>query len=187
MRALNLVGQRFGKLLVVESANKSKNGSVLWKCLCDCTNISFVTSRHLNRKNNNVRSCGCDRVKRGSQNSSWKGYEELSGHWWSSHLKHAKNCKQRPHIELRMSKEEAWEVFLSQHKKCFFTGVELIIDNSTTLNTASIDRIDNSKDYVKENIRWVHKSINMMKRVMNDEDFVSMCSLVAKNMSCPVR
>lgn len=32
----NLVGERFGKLVVVEDTHKRKNHRVVWKCLCDC-------------------------------------------------------------------------------------------------------------------------------------------------------
>lgn len=34
-RVIDLAGQRFGKLTVIEKSG-TKNGSVLWKCKCDC-------------------------------------------------------------------------------------------------------------------------------------------------------
>ena len=51
------IGQRFGKLVVLEQTNKRKNNNIVWKCICDCGTISFVTSDCLSNKK--TRSCGC--------------------------------------------------------------------------------------------------------------------------------
>jgi hypothetical protein len=79
-----------------------------------------------------------------------------------------------------MTKEDAWDMFIKQDKKCWFTGVELVIHNKYAVNTASLDRINNKKGYSKDNVRWVHKHINMMKRIMSDNDFIEMCNLVSQ-------
>lgn len=55
-RKLNLIGQRFGKLVVIEPA-PSKSGKTYWKCKCDCGNYKTVQGNHL--KNGKVISCGC--------------------------------------------------------------------------------------------------------------------------------
>lgn len=53
----DLVGQRFGRLIVVEDTHKRKFGSVIWKCLCDCGNATEVMATSL--KNGSTQSCGC--------------------------------------------------------------------------------------------------------------------------------
>lgn len=56
----NLVGQRFGQLVVIEKTEKrSKNRYVIWKCRCDCGNFVEVTKDKL--LSGNVSSCGCGR------------------------------------------------------------------------------------------------------------------------------
>ena len=52
---LNLTGQRFGRLVVVEYSH-SKDGA-FWKCQCDCGNASIVKGAHLRYGSN--KSCGC--------------------------------------------------------------------------------------------------------------------------------
>lgn len=52
-----LIGQRFGRLTVIERLNKSNNSGVFWKCKCDCGGekevpTSLLTSGH-------TQSCGC--------------------------------------------------------------------------------------------------------------------------------
>jgi hypothetical protein len=47
--------------------------------------------------------------------------------------------------------------------------------------TASLDRIDSSKGYTKNNIQWIYKPINSMKRDYTQERFIELCKLVAKN------
>lgn len=58
----DLVGKKFGKLTVIEHSGKTylgtkKQSTHLWKCECECGNISYVTSRDL--RSGNTKSCGC--------------------------------------------------------------------------------------------------------------------------------
>lgn len=48
-KALDLKGQKFNQLLVVEKTKERKNGCVVWKCRCDCGNICFKRSSDLIR------------------------------------------------------------------------------------------------------------------------------------------
>lgn len=57
-KKIDLTGQRFGTLLVVEEAGRSRQGKALWLCLCDCGNASTVRSSDLRSKSQPVRSCG---------------------------------------------------------------------------------------------------------------------------------
>lgn len=58
-KAKDIKGMRFGRLIAVEPTGKrdKNNGSVIWKCRCDCRNIAYVSATDLMRKA--VRSCGC--------------------------------------------------------------------------------------------------------------------------------
>lgn len=53
---INLIGQKFGRLTVIEQA-PSRKGKTYWKCLCDCGKYKEVQTRHL--RNGKIRSCGC--------------------------------------------------------------------------------------------------------------------------------
>ena len=53
---VDLTGQRFGKLVVIERT-ENKGIEVRWLCKCDCGNQSIVASTRL--KSGRTRSCGC--------------------------------------------------------------------------------------------------------------------------------
>lgn len=53
----NIIGQRYGKLTVIDYTDENRHGSALWKCQCDCGNITYATTEGL-RVGDNV-SCGC--------------------------------------------------------------------------------------------------------------------------------
>lgn len=44
---INLLGQTFGKLKVVEETKERKNNSVVWKCQCECGNIVYYSTKEL--------------------------------------------------------------------------------------------------------------------------------------------
>lgn len=56
-RVIDLTGQRFGKLTVLEKSGTNKYGSAVWKCKCDCGNYTEVITALL--RNGSVSSCGC--------------------------------------------------------------------------------------------------------------------------------
>jgi len=57
----------------------------------------------------------------------------------------------------------------------------MIVYNHNSSVTASLDRIDSKLDYRKTNVQWVHKDINMMKRVLKQDYFIKLCTDVADN------
>lgn len=63
----NLIGQKFGHLLVVEEVKEHlyTNKHILWKCKCDCGNFIEVDSSRL--KSGHTQSCGCKRISHGEE------------------------------------------------------------------------------------------------------------------------
>lgn len=57
MKAIDLTGQRFGRLLVIERALNSKKGNTRWHCLCDCGSKRIVGAYPL--RSGRSKSCGC--------------------------------------------------------------------------------------------------------------------------------
>lgn len=55
-KSLNLKNKRFGKLVALQMVGKSRGGSILWKCKCDCGNYKIVDAHSLSHI---TRSCGC--------------------------------------------------------------------------------------------------------------------------------
>lgn len=58
-RETKLLGQKFGKLTVIEYIGKIPEycNANIWKCECDCGNIIYATTSNLN--SGHIKSCGC--------------------------------------------------------------------------------------------------------------------------------
>ena len=68
---------------------------------------------------------------------------------------------------------------------CALSGEELSFGVGRMRGTASLDRIDSSKGYVKGNVQWVHKDVNFMKRTLNQQTFVNWCKKITNNNGKP--
>jgi hypothetical protein len=174
MRIINLIGQKFGKLLVIEKAPVCKKRTN-WKCKCDCGTEKIVESGHL--RHGRTKSCGCSWYSRGKDNISWKGHGEIPK---SLYNRINSNAKRRG-VPMELSLKELWELFLKQNRKCALS--DLVLDftygrNRHHKGTASLDRIDSSKGYVKGNVQWVHKDVNWMKQDYSNDYFLSMCQRI---------
>src|SRR3954467_15274800 len=55
-RAIDIAGQRFGRLIALSYAGKGNNGA-LWLCRCDCGGEKLVLGSCL--RGSNTTSCGC--------------------------------------------------------------------------------------------------------------------------------
>lgn len=72
-KCINLIGQRFGRLVVIEKDNnrKTKSGSY-WLCQCDCGKIKSCRSSSL--RNGDIVSCGCYRIEQATKTKEELGY-----------------------------------------------------------------------------------------------------------------
>jgi hypothetical protein len=177
----DLTGQKWNKLQVLGRASSERTGEIRWDCVCDCGVKTTVSTDHITRKTNPVKSCGCHRKKRGVEHKDWAGVGDISGNWWSSHITREINQNKRHKVCMDLTIEWAWNLFLKQDRKCALSGIPLVFGNRSDYNTASLDRIDSSKGYEIGNVQWVHKDINFMKRTYSQEYFIQMCKLVAEN------
>lgn len=174
----DITGKRFGiRTVIGDSGQRHKSsGGVLWLVRCDCGVEKLLTGYGLRKGN----SCGCQKVKRHSQTMrtllNRGGYAEIFASHWNEIKKQAKRRK----LTFGIDAKYAWELFLSQNRKCAISG--LPIGFSTNCqgkhSSASLDRIDSSNGYVKGNVQWVYKKINMMKQDYSMKDFLDLCKKV---------
>lgn len=64
---IDLTGQRFERLVVVEDVGRNKHKQVVWKCQCDCGNETNVVAALLRR--GHTKSCGCLQKEKASSNT----------------------------------------------------------------------------------------------------------------------
>lgn len=59
---INLLGQTFGLLKVIDYAPSDKYGNAMWKCRCECG--KEIITQGVRLRQGRVKSCGCERVKK---------------------------------------------------------------------------------------------------------------------------
>lgn len=72
-KAIDLTGQRFGRLVAIERVKNNVGKETLWKCVCDCGNEKIVSSYKL--KSGHTQSCGCLQRER----THLSCYKDLTG------------------------------------------------------------------------------------------------------------
>lgn len=174
----HLVNKIFGNLKVISGPNRKdyKNLYYTWNCQCKCGNTLKVLTREL--INGNRIDCGKCKYSKVFQ-GKLGCYEELR----SKYLQRIISGAKARNLKFNLNKKYLWNLYIKQNKKCALSGISINFENYATKEkaTASLDRIDSSKGYVKGNVQWVHKHVNKMKQDFSDAYFIQMCKKIAKN------
>lgn len=152
-RLIDLTGQRFGRLVVVERAENSADGRARWLCRCDCGQSKTVLGEHL--KKGRTKSCGCAKSE-----SSSKRFKKHGGRnsklyrIWSNMKDRCNNpdCKVYSDYGGRGIKvcKEWIDDFSAFQKWALANGYK---------EGLTIDRKDNDKGYSPDNCRWTDRKI----------------------------
>jgi hypothetical protein len=173
-RLVRLTGLKFGKLTVVKHSHQNKRGYWMWICKCDCGGTKIVQGTSL--RAGMTRSCGCLQHPLKNNHPGWKGYGDISGDYYST----LKACAKVRDICFNVSLDYLWRLFLRQKRQCKLSGELLEFKNKNSDATASLDRINSYKGYVRGNVQWIHKDINKMKMDFPQNSFLKWCERITK-------
>jgi hypothetical protein len=145
---IDLVGLKFGRLLVVDKTGKEKDGNIKWLCKCDCGKTSTVRGATLRRGTTN--SCGCLQMEVARANvkhGHLVGYRHSPEYTtWRAMLR---RCNDEKHVDYRMYGGRGIKV--CDH---WLEFESFLADVGTRPEGKSLDRIDSNKGYSPDNVRW---------------------------------
>jgi hypothetical protein len=149
------INKKFGRITIIDFFKNEKK-EVLCKCICDCGNVKNINWQSLKR--NITLSCGCLRNERVKEKNSTHGMSNTSIYdIWSSMISRCKNINNKFYKNYggrNIGVCKSWESFEN-----FYEDM-----GNQPFEKAQLDRIDNDKEYNKENCRWVTKNQNNSNR-----------------------
>ena len=178
-KALDLTGKRKDHLLWLEKVSVDRSGNALWRVQCDCGKEMTQPASKFKRLTG-CRSCSVkDKPKpSGTASHVFKGHGKIGSKYWSGVKRHARDRR----LKFEISIEQGWDLFNKQGGRCAFTGEQLTFKISKgEIQTASLDRIDSTRGYTLDNVQWVHKTVNMMKRNLGNDEFLDWIKKIADN------
>ena len=156
--------------ILKEDGNIGRYKAVICKCKCGKEIRCKKTLINSGRK----KSCGC----------MIKESEFVSKHimrmYWVAIIANAKIRN----IKFKITPEDLDTQINKQNFKCALSGLDITLPNSSDEFlikrgwTASLDRIDSNKPYMKNNIQFVHKDINKMKMDLEESIFLEYCKAI---------
>ena len=163
MRLIDLVGRRFGRLVVVARAENDSRGHVRWECLCDCGNATTVWGSNLKRKTRSTRSCGClaqeARPARTARTFTKHGmYKSPEYRAWQNMRERCNNPKHPQFKDWGGRGITVCPEWMDSFE-AFYADV-----GPRPGHRLSLDRIDNDGDYEPGNVRWATHSQQMKNR-----------------------
>jgi hypothetical protein len=187
-KRLNLIGQRFGRLIVLESAGlkvmPSGQTRTLWKCRCDCGNETIVLGYELTA---HTRSCGCIRrekcSKLGTSSRGAPGAAVINKAFYECREGAAKRG-----LEFLIDKET---FTMLVHQNCNYCGRPpraLTARNKrhseawqkeNTEFCNGIDRVDSTRGYILANIVPCCKTCNIAKNNLTLQEFLDWVDTIA--------
>ena len=148
---INRVGQRFGRLVVLQHVGKSVHKKQLWMCKCDCGVEQIVSGNELG--SGDTTSCGCYLQERITKHG---GTGKGSYNTWRGMMRRCYNPQDKDYRRygaVGVAVHEPWHEY-----------VNFVRDMGEPVGAETLDRKDTYGGYAPENCRWVGTIIQARNR-----------------------
>jgi hypothetical protein len=155
----DIIGCRFGRLVVIERVENTTYGKAQFRCKCDCGNYKNVAAKSL--RSGKTKSCGCLSLEKFTQRATKHNLRHTRLYTiWSGMRSRCYNPNATK-FELYGSRGikicDEWlgeNGFVNFYNWAMSHGYE---------EHLTIDRIDSDKNYCPENCQWLTRSENGKK------------------------
>jgi hypothetical protein len=187
-------GKRYGRLVVLRQhvprqgskkycrhRNSARNGEdqfySMWECRCDCGETTIVEGKSL--RLGHTQSCGCWGIEKKSKPTGHAPFVAL----YDNYRKNASNRG----LEWNLTEDQVREI---TKRNCFYCGIEpkqkryarsASRENFYVYN--GIDRVDNNKGYIPDNVVACCIHCNRAKRTRTLNEFVAWAERLHENLS----
>ena len=151
MKAIDLTGQRFGRLVAVDRAPK-RGRHLCWNCVCDCGNTNVASTCDL--RTGNSKSCGCGN-KEACSTHGMTGTPEHQA--WTGMKQRCTNEKSLAYDNYGGRGIFVCDEWLNSFEKFYE-------DMGSRTDGMSLDRIDTNDGYYKDNCRWATGSTQIINQ-----------------------
>jgi hypothetical protein len=159
MKKVDLLGKRFGMLVVLHELPNRQGGKVMWACKCDCGHTTQSAGGNLTKGVS--ASCGCVRTKHMGKGT--RLFRILTG------------MKDRCHNP----KSKYWNrygargIFVCEEWRNDFSAFRLWAISTGYTEEMTIDRKENDGPYSPDNCQWLTREDNAKKGARKVECFES--------------
>lgn len=156
----DLIGERFGKVTIVERLGANGQRNIVWRGICDCGGQIRATTSDLKR--GKVRSCGCSHCK---DRQTLGGKPTRLYRIWKNMKKRCFNTQNHDFMYYGargISICNDWLEFAPFQKWALNNGYS---------DDLTLDRIDNAGDYEPKNCRWATRKEQAQHRRPNGTVF----------------
>lgn len=166
-KLINLIGKRFGRLIIIQQTGFNKWKQMMYLCKCDCGKEKIILGNSL--KTGDAKSCGC--LRKESPNNKKRLNLGLAN--MRSVMRSCKKRAKKRGLDYELTEKQYREL---TQQDCYYCGAK---PNNISKDKGrygvylynGLDRIDNLKGYTIDNVVSCCQRCNAAKKNYTLQDF----------------